>query len=209
MTSGTAGAYGLTLYTVQTPAGGEVNVQTPEEATWYEDRRNRYMADNIFTNVSDLQELDRLLTLEVLAYRWGFWMAQGFDYQMSRVDETDLSKKIREYSAEIRNVKLALGIDKSTRDREKGESLADYTEKLLTRAKEFGYHRNKQYELAVTRFYELRAMVRTYDRCDDEERQLLDLSMESIMDWIRLILEDWDQTSDAFRKQQSMWIRSM
>lgn len=202
--------YGYPLFTVSTPSGSDLHLQTTEEADWYESRRDRYLSDNMFPNISDLQDLDRLLMLEVLSYRWGLWMAQGFDYVYARVDEGQLKNNIKEYSVEIRLLKTNLGIDKSSRDKEKGESLSDYTANLLHRAKQFGYHRNDQYELAVTKFYELRSMVMTYDRCDEEERNLLDLSMETIFEWIRdSVINDWDSMSEAFRKNQSMWIKEM
>jgi len=200
--------YGITLYPVMSPSGSELHLQTQEEADWYESRRDRYGADNMFPNISDLQDLDRLLMLEVLSYRWGLWMAQGFDYLYARVDEGQLKNNIKEYSVEIRLLKASLGIDKATRDKEKGESLADYTASLLERAKRFGYHRNEQYELVVTKFYELRSMVMTYDRCDEEERRMLDLSMESILEWIRdRVIKDFDEHSEAFRANQAIWIR--
>jgi hypothetical protein len=202
--------YGVTLYTVQTPTGSDFNLQTQEEADWYESRRDRYLTDNHFTNVSDLQDLDRLLILEVMLYRWGLWMGQGFDYLYSRVDENQLKNNLKDYSTEVRLIKASLGIDKLTRDKDKGESLSDYVEKLLERAKVFGYHRNAQYELAVTKFYQLRSMVMTYYRCDTEERELLDLSLESIVEWIKDdVIEPFDQLQADFRKEQSMWIREM
>ena len=207
---GSGNPYGYALFTVDTPSNSDLHLQTQEEADWYESRRDRYMSDNKFPNISDLQDLDRLLMLEVLSYRWGLWMAQGFDYVYARVDEGQLKNNIKEYSVEIRLLKQSLGIDKATRDKEKGESLSDYTSNLLNRAKEFGYHRNNQYELAVTKMYEMRSMVMTYDRCDEEERALLDLSPDKIIDWIReKVVKDWDDTSEAFRKNQAMWVRSM
>lgn len=202
--------YGLTIFTVDTPSGTQIHLQTQEEADWYENRRDRYLADNHFPNISDLMDLDRLLTLEILTYRWTYWMTQGFDYLFARVDEGQLKNNIKEYSVETRLLKQSLGIDKATRDKEKGESLADYTANLLQRAKEFGYHRNAQYELAVTKFYELRSMVMTYDRCDEEERAMLDLSYDTIFQWIRdKVIKDWDEMSDEFRKEQTIWVRSM
>lgn len=202
--------YGYALYTVTTPSGSDYHLQTQEEADWYESRRDRYQKDNLFPNISDLQDLDRLLILEVMVYRWSLWIGQGFDYVYTRVDETQLKNNIKEYSVETRLLKAALGIDKATRDKDKGESLSDYTANLLHRAKEFGYHRNQQYETAVTKMYELRAMVMTYDRCDDEERSLLDLSPEVIVEWIRdNMVVEWDELAASFRKQQSMWIKSM
>lgn len=202
--------YGITLFTVNSPAGSELHLQTKEEADWYEDRCNRYRADNHFPNISDLQDLDRLLMLEVLSYRWGLWMAQGFDYIYTRIDEGQLKNNIKEYSVEIRLLKQNLGIDKSTRDKEKGESLSDYVANLLHRAKEFGYHRNQQYEITVTKFYELRSMIMTYDRCDEEERNLLDLTPDTIFEWIRTnIIQPFDEHSDAFKANQSIWIKDM
>lgn len=205
-----ANPYGVTLYTVRTPSGSDFNLQTQEEADWYEDRRDRYTKDNHFPNVSDLMDLDRLLTMEIMVYRWSLWLGQGFDYMYSRVDEGQLKNNIKEYSVETRLLKGSLGIDKATRDKEKGESLADYTANLLQRAKEFGYHRNEQYEIVVTKMYELSTMIKTYDRCDEEERNLLDLSHESIFAWIRdKVVQDFDDHAAAFRKNQSIWVRDM
>lgn len=113
-------------------------------------------------------------------------------------------------SREIREVKVALGIDKVSRDKDKGESLPDYLTKLLERAKTFGYHRNKQYELAVSKIYELRSMLLTHDRCDEIEREELDLSVESIIDWIRTnLIAEWDELDRSFRANQAIWIREL
>lgn len=202
--------YNIMLYTVATPTGSDLHLMTLEEAEWYGERRDRYLKDNHFPNVSDLQDLDRLLALEVMLYRWILWMARGFDYGNVLVDQGALKNSIREYSVETRQLKLALGIDKATRDKDKGESLPDYIANLLNRAKEFGYHRNDQYAMVVTKFYELHTMVMTYDRCDQEEREILDLSLETIFQWIRdNVLADFDALSAGFRKQQAIWIREM
>jgi len=210
MTTQAANPYGVTLFSVNSPSGSELNLQTQEEAEWYESRRDRYLTDNMFTQVSDLQDLDRLLMLEVMLYRWGLWMGQGFDYLYSRIDENQLKNNLKDYSTEVRLIKASLGIDKITRDKDKGESLSDYVDKLLERAKIFGYHRNQQYETAVTKFYQLRSMVLTYERCDAEERELLDLSMESIFEWIKdEVIKPFDELQASFRKEQAMWIRSM
>lgn len=202
--------YGMTLYTVQSPSGYDVEVMRPEEADWYENRRDRYMSDNHFPNVSDLQSLDTLLMFELMMYRWTIWQSRGFDYLHARVDEGQLKTAMKEYSTETRLLKQALGIDKATRDKDKGESLADYTANLLARAREFGIHRNQQYELVVTKFYELRSMVLTYYRCDDEERDHLGLTNEKIIEWIRdHVIADFDEHSEAFRKVQTIWVREI
>lgn len=198
------------LFQVVTPSGSQMHLQTQEEADYYEDRRDRYTQENKFVMVSDYQDLDRLLMLEILVYRWSLWMAQGFDYLAARVEENALKNNIKEYSVEIRLLKQALGIDKVTRDKEKGESLPDYIANLLERAKVFGYHRNSQYEMAVTKIYELRSMVMTYDRCDEREREELDLSLQSIFEWMRdKMFKDWDELDKTFRANQSIWIKSL
>src|SRR5438445_2332774 len=208
MTTQAANPYGVTLFSVNSPSGSELNLQTQEEAEWYESRRDRYLSDNMFTNVSDLQDLDRLLMLEVMLYRWGLWMGQGFDYLYSRIDENQLKNNLKDYSTEVRLIKASLGIDKVNRDKDKSESLSDYVDKLLERAKIFGYHRNQQYEMAVTKFYQLRSMVMTYERCDTEERELLDLSMESILDWVTAeLIKPFDELQTPFRKAPAIWIR--
>ena len=202
--------YGVTLYPVATPSGGQVNLQTPEEADWYDQRRDQYLSQNKFPNVSDLLDLDRLLQMEVMVFRWGQWISQGFDYLHTLVDSQELQKHIREYSREIRELKVALSIDKVSRDKDKGESLPDYLTTLLERAKTFGYHRNHQYERAVTLMYELRSMVLTHDRCDEEERDELDLSPETIMEWIRTnMIAEWDEIDQSFRENQKIWVRDL
>lgn len=202
--------YGMPMFTVKTPTGADMNVQTQEEADWYDDRCQRYLSDNQFPNVSDLQDLDRLLLFELMIHRWSVWIAQGYDYLFTRVEEGALKTNIKDYSAEARLLKTAMGIDKASRNRDKSESLADYVANLLDRAKTFGYHRNEQYELAVTKMYQLRSMIMTYDRCDEEERAMLDLSMESIFEWIRdNVIKEWDEHSDAFRKVQTMWVKTL
>lgn len=202
--------YGIQTWTVRTPTGADLTVQTQEEADWYDDRRTRYMKDNQFPNVSDLQDLDRLLLMEMMIHRWSVWIAQGYDYLLTRVEEGALKNNIKDYSQESRLLKSAMGIDKVTRNKDKSESLADYVANLLDRAKTFGYHRNAQYEMSVTKFYELRSMIMTFDRCDDDERAMLDLSHESIFQWIRdNVIADFDALSNDFRKNQTTWVKEL
>lgn len=202
--------YGVAMYPVDTPSGGTINLQTQEEADWYEQRRDLYVSQNRFTNQSDLSDLDRILLMEVMIERWGVWITQGFDYFMTRIDEKQVQQNIADYSKELRQVKKALGIDKATRDKDKAESVGDYITKLLQRAKEFGYHRNNQYEKAVTLIYELKTLVSTYDRSDEQEREDLDLSPESIMEWVREnMIAEWDELDEAFREVQTTWVREI
>ena len=202
--------YGLQLYSVTSPTGSPFHLQTEQEGEWYERQRDQYLDHNRFTNVSDLEDLGRLLTLEIMVYRWTTWLTQGFDYLAGRVNETELKNAIKEYSVEIRLVKASLGIDRITRERDKGESVGDYIATLLDRANEFGVHRNEQYSTAVTFLWELISMVETYDRCDDQERRELDLSPESIVDVVRTrIMPKWHDLNVSFRAVQTVWINDL
>lgn len=202
--------YGLQLYSVESPTGSPFHLQTEQEGAWYERQRDQYLEHNRFTNVSDLEDLGRLLTLEIMVYRWTTWLTQGFDYLAGRVNETELKNAIKEYSVEIRLVKSSLGIDRVTRERDKGESVGDYIATLLDRAAEFGVHRNEQYSLAVTFLWELISMVETYDRCDEQERRELDLSPESIVEVIRTrIMSKWHELNESFRAVQTVWIQDL
>jgi hypothetical protein len=202
--------YGLQLYAVTTPTGSDLNLQTEGEAQWYEKQRDQYLKDNRFVNVSDLEDLSRLLTLEIMVYRWTTWLTQGFDYIAGLINQTELKNSIKEFSTEIRLVKASLGIDRVTRERDKGETVGDYTAMLLKRAKEFGIHRNQQYAQAVTFLWQLISDVQTYDRCDAQEREELDLSPETIVGYIRdTITPEWDAINKSFRKQQTIWIADL
>lgn len=198
------------MYPVTTPSGGTVNLMTQEEADWYMQRRDEYVSQNMFTNQSDLNDLDRVIFMECIINRLSTWITQGFDYFMTRVDEKQVHQQIAEYSKELRQVKKALGIDKVTRDQSKSESVGDYINQLLQRAKEFGIHRNQQYEHAVTLIYRLKTLVLTYERCDEEEREDLGLSQESIMEWIKEnLIDEWSEIDQAFRDEQKMWVRDL
>jgi hypothetical protein len=202
--------YGLQLWTVISPTGSPFHLQTEQEAEWYERQRDQYLTHNRFTNVSDLEDLARLLTLEIMVYRWTTWLTQGFDYLAGRVNETELKNAIKEYSVEIRLVKASLGIDRVTREKDKGETVGDYIANLLERAAEFAVHRNEQYALSVTFIWELVSMIETYDRCDEQERRELDLSPQSIMEWVRTrVMPKWADLNESFRAVQTVWINEL
>lgn len=200
--------YGVQLFPVKSPSGAIFHVQTLEESDWYDHRRDQYLAHNHFVNISDLEDMDRLLMFELMVYRWSLWATQGFDYLYARVEENALKNNIREYSVEIRQIKAALGIDKVNRDKDKGENFGEYLRNFLIRAKEFGYHRNKQYAFAVTSFWKLHAIVRVYKRTDEQERVELGLTPEKIIEIIdEEMLKPFDKIEQDYRKNQAIWVR--
>lgn len=202
--------FGLELFPVETPTGSTLNLQGAGESEWYARQRDMYLEHNRFTNISDLEDLSRLLTLEIMVYRWTTHLTQGFDYLLSRVNESELKTAIKEYSTEIRQLKASLGIDRAQRERDKGETLGDYVANLLSRAKEFGIARDEQYAKSVTYIWELISMVQTHDRCDEQERRELDLNEKDIIQWVRdTLIPEWNTMNTSFRTNQKIWISEL
>lgn len=105
---------------VVTPSGLTIEVMGQAEADFYNQMRDRYGQDNKLKNVSDFLELDRILLMETMSFRWGQWLLSGSKYDGSRINPKEIQASISSYSKEIREIKGALGIDKVTRDKDKG-----------------------------------------------------------------------------------------
>jgi hypothetical protein len=198
------------LSAVMLPSGGLFYVHDREVA-YFNDRCSKYQTDNHFTNISDLQDLDRLLVAELLIQRWGTWVSQKRDYWNDPVDENATQKMIREHSGEVRQLKKALGLDKETRDKVRGEDSVDaYVKALRRRAKEFGYMRNAQAAKAIELWQELSSIILLYDNCDEQERIQQHCTPDEIMHWITTVGRPAFDVIDAeFRKtSQRMWIRN-
>lgn len=199
------------LSPVMLPSGGLFNVHD-KEVQWFNDRRTKYLQDNHFTNISDLQDLDRLLTTELLVWRWSIWVSQKSDYWGDPIDENAWQKAIKEHSAEIRQLKKSLGLDKESRDKQKGEgSPAHYLENLRERAKHFGYMRNEQSNKAIELFQQLKALLVLHDNCDEQEQIEQKITAEEFLSWIReTAIPEFDEIDEKFRsEQQTYWIRDM
>ena len=55
---------------VVTPSGATLPVLTQQEADYYDSRAERYLQDHKFTSITDLQDLDRILSFELTIYRY-------------------------------------------------------------------------------------------------------------------------------------------
>lgn len=194
---------------VVSPSGSKFTVLTEQEQDYFEDVAKRYISDNKFTNVTDLQDLDRILMMELACYRWNLWLTLEQDYFGGSINPQDTQKAIKDYSTEIRLLKKSLGIDKGSRDKDKGESVAAYLEDLRVRAKEFGIMRNEQSVKLTTLGHELIALLTWHDNCTEEERRENDIEVHDFMDWLRTIFVPEFQEIDAkFREtSQKYWIR--
>jgi len=196
-------------YTVVSPSGSEIILLTEAEKDYYEGLSHRYQSDNLFKNISDLSELDRILLMETMCYRWGIWILREADYDGRIVDPTLLQKYIESYSKEIRGVKKDLGMDKASRDKDKQSSIADYIQNLRLAAKEFGVARNEQAIKAISILKELEGLLTLHDNSNDKEKREFKCSQEDIIEWIRTKIPEFDEIDEALRENQKLWIRKI
>jgi hypothetical protein len=131
------------------------------------------------------------------------------DYFGDSINAGDFVKQIKDNSVEIRLLKKALGIDKGSRDRDKGESVAAYMEDLRVRAKEFGIMRNEQASKMITLGQELIALLTWFDNCTPDERRENDIESHDLIDWIREVFKtEFQEIDTKFRQStQKYWIR--
>jgi hypothetical protein len=192
-----------------TPSGATITVMNQSEADYYDQVHKRYLTDNKFKNVSDILELDRILVMELMCYRWGIWILAEEDYYGRKINPTEVQKSIETYSREIRGIKKDLGIDKSTRDKDKGDSVAEYIQMLGVRAKEFGIVRNNQAGKAIELLMEARALITLYENSSASERKEFGANLENIVDWFKTKFEEFEQIDKDLRKNQATWIRDL
>lgn len=193
------------------PSGSNFRVLNQAEYDYFTDVSARYLKDNHFTNITDLQDLDRVVQMELMCWRWNQWLSAEKDYFGDQIDPEKLQKAINEFAKEIRLTKKSMGIDKNTRDKDKGESVADFIDKLRIRAKEFGVMRNEQAVKAISLFMELRALITLHDNCDEVERKENHVQMSDVLDWLRNVaFPEFDEIDAKFRETtQKYYIREM
>lgn len=202
------------LIKVKTVTGFEIEVMGRTEAKYFRDQMALYLAENKFTAVTDKADLDRLLFLELLIFRWTGWLSSGKDYDgyMTQSTEDQIRKNIKEVGPQISTIKNDLGLTKSQRDKEAFESVGQYLVDLKARAKEHGVRREKQLTTAICLVKELFSLIGTYDRSNELERSKIGLeSAEDILDWVRHSMKpDFDAVDEYFRThQQKMWVRKV
>lgn len=196
--------------TVTGASGATFEVLNEDEANWLKRNLKKYKDQFKFDNISDLQDLDRLLHMELLSHRWGIWLMRGMDYDGKIFDEREINMSKKETDREIRLLKQALGMSRVHRMTSEQQNVADYLGTLLQRAKEFGVHRDEQIAAAIDILMELRSKVLMHDRCDEEERASEGVTMEDIFEWIRdVAIVKYDSIDDAFRVNQKLWIKEI
>lgn len=193
------------------PSGSQFPVLTQSEAEYLTDRASRYLSDQIWVNVSDLQDVDRMLIFELLIYRMGLFVARGLDYFGDPIEAGTLRKSMIEMTRELRLLKQTLQVDKKSREASRGaDSTAALWENLRRRALEFGIHRDEQTAKAIELINDLIAFRVTMKNADDQEKKELHVTEKDFFEWIddRLIPE-FQAVDAAFRVNQRMWIRDL
>lgn len=204
------------LVPVDLPSGATHFVYR-KEMHHFSDLVKRYLKDNAATNVTDLQDIDRIIVMETLCWRWGVWLSQRADYWWDPIDESDLSKQLKDTSAELRSLKKSLGFDKLTREKERGvDSLSHFITQLGVRAEQFGIMREEQLDMALELFNELTAKITLVENTTEDEKRELDslgtpASRDSVYEWIRdIAIPKYQAIDEHFRKRpdgQRSWIR--
>lgn len=200
------------LLTVSLPSGATFVVEVPDEQHYLVERCRRYQSDNHFTNVSDTQDLDRMITFELFIHRWSLWLSRGMDYYGDEIDQRAVASQIESWSSEVRLLKKTLGIDKPARDKARGDdSVVSYLLRLRERAGEFGVMRNTQFDKALELFQQLKALIGFHDRTDELEQIENQAKMEDVFAWIRdVAIPEFDAIDEQFRhNHQRLWVRSM
>src|SRR4051812_44615736 len=87
---------GTPLFDVTLCSGETLRVQTAVEQRWFNETKTKYLTETRFTDTTDMQDMDRLLCLELLMFRWNQHLASGYDYQGALVDDDLLRKQVKE-----------------------------------------------------------------------------------------------------------------
>lgn len=197
-------------FPVKLPSGAPFLVLETSEVFYVTERVRQYTETYRWDNVSDVQDVDRIIIMELLVYRWGLWISRTKDYFGDDVDEAALRKSIKEYSGELRLVKSHLGMDKVTREKEQDESSVHlYLARIRQHAMEFGIMREEQCAKAIELAQTLIALHQLYLNCDEKERREQKCDAVDIIDWIGGVFRPQFQAIDEhFRNRpdgQKYW----
>lgn len=193
-------------------SGATFEVLNDEEVAYWNQALHKYQEQFKFDNMADLQDLDKVLTGEILSFRWGNWLVREADYDGRSIEEieTKLKKEMDTVWKETRLLKEKMGLNRATRQDSESQSVSDYLTTLKTRAKEFGVHRDQQIAKAIDLLHELFTQTGLYLRCDEEERAHLKVNAEDIINWIEQVARpEFNIIDDAFRKNQKLWIKEV
>jgi hypothetical protein len=196
-------------FPVKLPSGAEFTVLTTGEVRYVEERVQQYNNEYRWSNISDLQDIDRIIQNELFIHRWAGWISKTKDYFGEAVEEQSLRKSINDFSGEIRLLKKQLGIDKASRDRERGEdSIPVYLENLRRRAQEFGINRNKMMDKGLELSMQAISLAQLWKNCTPEEQAEQACTSDDIAQWLYDVFRpEFEKVDAEFRAtSQKLWI---
>jgi hypothetical protein len=193
-------------------SGKVTHVMTPAEQEWWNESRDAYMAQTKFTEVTDMRDMDRLLAMELMVFRWTQWMSAGVDYDGDLLaSEKDLQLQLKGYSDQITKIKASMVLSKDARDSAANEgNFARWFSDLKARARIFGIHREEQLQVALTLMNEITGAVRIFLAGDEEERGRTGLrTADDVLRWINDEAAPRYQALDEYfqEHEQRLWIK--
>lgn len=194
------------------PSGAPIDVLTEDEVDLCNTLGEQYREQFAFKSISDVMDLDRLVAMELHASRINVFLLRRRDYEGHTIDEATLQDKLKALSVEIRQLKKLLGVDRTTREKARGEgSLPAYISNLLIRAKEMDVHRDHQRDRALELANQLIGMVTAHKNMNDAERRELHYTAEDLLEWVtEVFCPEFEEPDAHFRaRQQTHWIRSL
>lgn len=197
---------------VELPSGVIFKVWNQDEADYVTASTNGYMTAFDFSGHSDLRELDAIVRAEMLCNRWDQWLAAGVDYEGARIDIKLITAQLSGRLTELRQQKKALGIDKVTRDKTRGDgSPAQYLSNLLIRARAWGIHRNHQADLAMQLLNFIFGQATAWSNMSPDQRREMDLTAEDILTHVlNEYLPQWRELDDHFMTtEQTYWVADL
>lgn len=185
-------------YSVELPAGGRLQLQTPDEVEMWNDALAKYREDYVIAKHNDLVTLGSLLLQQLVVYRCQY-AVNGMEpevdkrnvptgsYKRADMDGQLLGayqKALIAAQQEMGRLEKQLGIDKATRESGGAHTLENYIKTLKRAAHTRGIHISKRtlaYEAFVN---ELRWKVRMLAHADTEDRAYHDISGKTVFKWI-------------------------
>lgn len=194
------------------PSGADYEVPTLEDAEYIERLIAEYQAEFVFENPSDLADLDLIVQMESLCWRWNRELSLGYDRSNQPVNARQLQDFVKSNSTEIRRLKDQLGMDRKQRMRTSGDgSVAEFIERLTTAGAQMNILRCAQLSEGIELSMQLRTLTTVYFNGDEETRRIFHCTAEDILEWVANVFDPRMQAVDDYfmHNDQSIWIRKM
>lgn len=204
----------LELLTVQLPSGAPLKVHTEDEVDFVEELTEQYLRSFAFEHASDLLDLDKIVGMEMLCWRWQNWLSQGFATigGVRGPLPRDVGDDLKRISGEVRLLKKAIGFDKATRDKAQGEdSIPYYLATLRQKALVFGVHRVHQLDRALELLNQVVGMATFWKNANPRERREMHHTADDIVTWVlEVAYPEFSEIDRYFREnEQSYWVRDL